>query len=47
MALAARERAAQFGVARMVDSIRELYYRVCDVPNSGQVDRVAAQNAFE
>jgi glycosyltransferase involved in cell wall biosynthesis len=47
MALAARERAARFGVARMVDSIQELYRRVCDVPNSDGVDQGAAQNAFE
>jgi len=47
MALAARERAAQFGVARMVDSIQELYRRVCNVPTSTQIDRGAAQNAFE
>lgn len=47
MALAARERAAWFSVARMVDSIQELYRRVCDVPNSAQVDRAAEQNAFE
>src|SRR5579863_1288252 len=40
MALAARERAAQFGVAKMVDSIQELYHRVCDLPNSAPVDRV-------
>jgi glycosyltransferase involved in cell wall biosynthesis len=47
MALAARERAAQFGVARMVDSIQELYRRVCNVQTSAQEDRVAAQNGFE
>ena len=47
MALAARERAAQFGVARMVDSIQELYRRVCDVPNSARADQRAEQSAIE
>lgn len=48
MALAARERAAHFGVAKMVDSIQELYRRVCDVPNSARrVDRGAAQDVVK
>jgi glycosyltransferase involved in cell wall biosynthesis len=47
MALAARERAALFSVAHMVDAVQELYHRVCNAPNSAQLDRVAAQDAFE
>jgi glycosyltransferase involved in cell wall biosynthesis len=47
MALAARQRAAQFGAARMVESIHQLYHRVCSVPNSVQVDRGTAQGALE
>jgi glycosyltransferase involved in cell wall biosynthesis len=47
MALATRERAAQFSLAKMVDSVQELYRRVCDVPTPAQLDQVAAQNAFE
>jgi glycosyltransferase involved in cell wall biosynthesis len=47
MALAARERAAQFSVAKMVDSIQELYRRVCNAPTSTQVDQATAQDAFE
>jgi glycosyltransferase involved in cell wall biosynthesis len=47
MALAARQRAAQFGATRMVESIHQLYHRVCSVPHSVQVDRGAAQGACE
>jgi glycosyltransferase involved in cell wall biosynthesis len=47
MALAARERAARFSVASMVDAVHELYRRACRGRNFPQLDQGPTQNAFE